>query len=254
MLYDEGRREEAAAIYRKLAGARPDRRQTARRAQLRLAQVALAARDFAAAENSVQLALAGRAPADIQSRAQRLRTQIAYRRQIAAAETELEQVDALVTAGNLDAATGATQRLLVRACPYPPDYPARVKTRLARIYRAKGDFATARATALDAQASAQTPGIRQGTQELIAEIDAAALAAQLRGTITQANARIEFRRQPRGDRLARAARRPARSAAGDRCQRAPPARPRLCARPSGSTMRSPHSIRCSPAPRAPNRR
>lgn len=187
ILNDQGRTDEARAIYTRLAQARADRRQTARRANLRLAQQSLAAKDFAAAERYVQLASAAGAAADIQARARYLGASIAYRREVAAAESELDGVDALVSAGRHDEAVLAAQTLLQRQCPYPPDFPARVKTRIAQIYRAKGDFAQARAMALEARASAQTPNISQGATRLVGEIDAAALVFELRGVITRAN-------------------------------------------------------------------
>lgn len=186
MLSDEGRQEEAAAIYRRLAAAPTDRRQTARRANLRLAQAAMSAGDFQLAETYVATAMRAGANADLQSRGRRMRATIAYRRGIAASEAALDD-DALVAAGRTDEAIQATQNLLTRPCPYPADFHARVKTRLARIYRAKGDFASARAIAMDAQASATTPNIKRGAALLITEIDTAEQVAQMRARIEQAN-------------------------------------------------------------------
>ena len=186
-LADAGRAEEAAALYRRLAASPADRRQTARRAQLRLAQVALLAGDFAAAEARIADATAPGAGAEIRTSARRLGARIAHRRGMAEVEAALGEVDRLVDAGSSEAAIAAARLLLSRPCPYPEDYHARVRTRIARIHRARGEFALARDLAREAQASATRPTIRQGAIRLLAEIDEAEQAARLRSEVDRAN-------------------------------------------------------------------
>lgn len=190
LLYDDGRRDEAAAIYRKLAEARPDRRRTARRANLKLAQAAIAAGDLAMAESYVAQASGAGMPPDLRARAQRLRAAIGHRRGVDASDLALERVDALVEARQFDAAISETEALLVRPCPFPVDYRSRVKIRQANIYRARGEFAEARARALDARARATTEKGRERVAVLMAEIDAAERAAELRVTIERGNAAL----------------------------------------------------------------
>lgn len=191
VLSDQGHKVEAAAIYRRLASTPPDRRQTARRANLRLAEADIAAEDFAAAESHVALAARPGAPADIAQRVRKLRATIAFRRGVADSEAALDRVDTLVAAGRTEEAVAASRALMARPCPRPPDYRARVQTRLARIYRASGDFATARTTAIEARSLATTPNIQRGAELLLTEIDDAERLAMLRERVAQANGLID---------------------------------------------------------------
>ncbi len=189
-LYDSGARDQAEQIYIRLSQARPDRRQTANRAKLKLAQSAISRSDYARAEALVTEATGQGTLPDLQARGQRLRAQIGERRQMGAAEAALEAVDGLVTSQRFDEAVLQTQSLLRRPCPYPDDYPARVKIRLAQVYRAKGDFASAQATAADAVASAATPRVRDRANEVAVEIGNAARRNAQLDIVTQADARL----------------------------------------------------------------
>lgn len=186
-LSDAGRSEEASLIYRGLAATRADRRQTARRAGLRLAQLALSSGDFAGAEAHVATATAPGVGADIRASARRLTARLAHRREMAAAEAALGEIDRIAETGSSDAAIEATKSLLLRPCPYPDDYHSRVKTRLARIHRARGEFDQARVLAREAQASATRPTIQQGAVRLLAEIHEAEQASRVRNEIDRAN-------------------------------------------------------------------
>lgn len=188
LLAKQGRRGEAAAIYRRYVALPPDHRQTARRAQLRLAQVEINNKNFTAAENLVAQATGEGATPDLVARGRQMNTLIAWRRASAAAEQDLEALNPLIAAKRYDDALQAGRILLQRACPYPVDFPARVKARIAQIYRATDNFPAAKAMAVNARDSATTSKIRSGTVKLIAEINAAAFAAGLRAQIGQANA------------------------------------------------------------------
>lgn len=186
--YAAGRREEAAAIYRRLANASPDRRQTARRAKLKLAQVAIAEGDLALAESYIDAATAPGAITAVVTRGRELRAKVADRRNLAADETALDTIDALVANGQFDEALAATEPLLGRSCPNPEDYGARVILRRAQILRAKGDLAGARAVADTAMANASTERIRGRITTFIGEVEYSQRVADLRLTIDRANA------------------------------------------------------------------
>ena len=186
--YAAGRRDEAAAIYRRLANAAPDRRQTARRAKLKLAQVAIADGDLVLATSYIDAATAPGAIPAVVTRGRELRAKVADRRNLAADETALDAIDALVANGQFDEALAATEPLLNRSCPNPEDYTARVILRKAQILRAKGDLAGARALAGSAMASATTERLRGRASTFIGEVDNAQRVADLRLKIDGANA------------------------------------------------------------------
>ena len=186
--YAAGRREEATATYRRLATARPDRRQTARRAKLKLAQGAIADDNLVLAESYIDAALAPGAIAAVQARGRELRAKVADRRNLAGDELALEAIDTLVTNGQLDQALAAIGPLLERSCPNPEDYGARVTLRRAQILRAKGDLAGARSLADTAMASATTERMRGRFTTFIGEVDNAQRIADLRLMIDGANA------------------------------------------------------------------
>lgn len=194
--YDENRRDEATSIYRRLAETPADRRQTARRANLKLAQAALSAGDFNQAEAYLAKASGSGALPDLRARAVSVRTAIANRRELAADEAALDAIDPLVAGNRFDEALQATNALLSRSCPNPPDYAARVKVRLAQVYRAKGDLTTARNTAVIAQSSATTPRVRERATVLIGQIEQAVVEAQLAASVDQANALLQAGNAP----------------------------------------------------------
>ena len=185
--YAAGRRDEAAAIYRRLANSPPDRRQTARRAKLKLAQIAIGDGDFAAADSLIDAATAPGAIPAVITRGRELRAKVADRRNLAADETALEGIDALVASGQFDEAMAATEPLLSRSCPNPEDYEARVILRRAQILRARGDLAGAHALADSAMAKATTERMRGRATMFIGEVEAAQRLADLKLKIDGAN-------------------------------------------------------------------
>jgi hypothetical protein len=190
-LYDNGQRDAAEDIYRRLAQTRPDRHQTARRAKLKLAQAALSRRDLATALGLAREANDRRALPELRKRAQRLLQRIEYAQGVEASEVALDDVNALISANRLDEAIVAAERLSSRPCPYSADFPSRVQLRLAQSHRAKGDFASARKAAAAGLALATTAKARERASAVIGEIEAAAYAGQLRQTVDQAMALID---------------------------------------------------------------
>ncbi|MET0180442.1 MAG: tetratricopeptide repeat protein [Novosphingobium sp.] len=188
LFYAEGRRDDAEAIYRRLAAAAPDKRQSARRAMLKLARSASSRADFVSAERHVREATGAGALPEIKARGRRLGAQIATRRSIVEADAALAALDPLIAHGRIGEAVGAGRQLLERPCPLPVDYAARVRIRLAQAYRAGGDFTAGTSEAREALAAATTPRVRERAQASIAEIEAAVRIAEARATVQRANA------------------------------------------------------------------
>ncbi|MGK2911112.1 MAG: hypothetical protein ACSLE1_15120 [Sphingobium sp.] len=140
-----GQRAEADAIYTRLLNTPADRRQTARRAALRLGQSALARGDYAAARSFAGRASAKGANSDIASQARTLVARTAYTETIAARIAAYDAVNARRVAGATpDELIGAYTTLLAAPCPYPDDYRARIHLQYADALADKGDVEGAR--------------------------------------------------------------------------------------------------------------
>ena len=136
-----GRVTEADAGYTKLLRAGVDRRQTARRAALRLAQSAIAREDYASARSYLDQAARSGALPEVREDVERLRLTVSYREGIAAARTRFASVDGARDAGAEPAVLIPQYRaLLGQSCPYPDDFPARLHWRLASELEESADY------------------------------------------------------------------------------------------------------------------
>ncbi|HEY9217759.1 MAG TPA: hypothetical protein VIO94_06915 [Phenylobacterium sp.] len=141
--YRERRYDEAAAIYERLARFPDDRQRTAVRAKVKLARTEIRRGNATRAEQLISQVIASgdsRAAAD----ARFLRSDLAYRRSLADADADYDRANALLEAGNLDAAESAFNALLNRGCPLEAGFYDRVRLRLANVSLERGDFAEAR--------------------------------------------------------------------------------------------------------------
>ncbi|MDX3909072.1 MAG: hypothetical protein QHC67_04560 [Sphingobium sp.] len=139
-----GKRAEADAIYTRMLNTPADRRETSRRAALRLSQSALTRGDFATARDFAARATKG-ASAEIATQAAQLTRRIGYAETIAARGAAYDAVAARRSAGaGTDELVGAYNTLLSQPCPYPDDYHPRIHLQLADVLAEKGDVAGAR--------------------------------------------------------------------------------------------------------------
>ncbi|MFC3077614.1 hypothetical protein ACFODL_05890 [Phenylobacterium terrae] len=141
--YDAGRYDEAAAIYERLSRYPADRQRTAVRAKVKLARTEWRRGNTGRAEQLIaQVIASGDARAAAEARS--LRADIAFQAGANSAEAEYERANALLAAGQLDAAESAFNALLNRGCPLREGFYDRVRLRLANVALERGDFAGAR--------------------------------------------------------------------------------------------------------------
>lgn len=152
----ENRDSEAAEIYRELTQTPPDKRQTARKSTLRLAQYELANNRFDAARKLVESATRrGANPAILREGAYILK-RIDYDLAIATAEGRLSEVE--MKRANSEVPLSLLpeyQALLTIACPYPDDFRLEVHERMAMIHSDAGNFDMARQELATADAELQ---------------------------------------------------------------------------------------------------
>ena len=148
----DGREEEAIALYRKVFNAPSDRRQSRRRAALRLAQYEIRQDNFDAAQEFVAVATAPGATSSITSQAEYLEQVIAYEREETQAQNRLETVDAMRRAGApKDQLISGYEAILSLECPYPDNLKFRAQMRIADVYASEGEFIVARQALDEAQ-------------------------------------------------------------------------------------------------------
>jgi len=139
------RDSEAAEIYRELTKAPADRRQTARKAALRLAQYELANNRFDAARGLVDSATRSGANPAILREGAYIRKRIDYDLAVARAEGRLAEVEMKRTSSVAPLSLlPEYQFLLTMACPYPDDFQLEVHERMAMIHGDAGNFDMAR--------------------------------------------------------------------------------------------------------------
>lgn len=178
-----GRREEADTIYTRLLTTPADRRQTARRAALRLSQSALTRDDYAVARDFAARAAAKGANADIAAQASYLVKRIDYAQTVAARGAAYDAVSARRIAGEPAAELlPAYDALLAAPCPYAEDYHARIHLQIADVKAESGDVDGARASLGDAAREAtsladpaRTTRIRERAAQAERDIDASLL-------------------------------------------------------------------------------
>ena len=140
-----GRGDEAANIYQKLLSTPRDKRQTARKAQLRLAQYELSNNRFDAARELVEAATRPGANDSIRAEAAYISKRIDYDLAVSSAELKFSQLEM-----KRRAAEDATpllpeyEALLSLTCPYPNDYHFELYDRMASINQDAGNFAAAK--------------------------------------------------------------------------------------------------------------
>lgn len=211
-LVEAGRAEDAIAHYKAMAAKPADRRHTAARARLRLAQVYLKLDRYDEAEAMIRAVSGSSAPADLKAGANRLLERVAYRRGADAANLDLRAIDtlidqaeanrgamsgvdagvdlsadvyegdgvAIVTQETYDKARAAYRALLQRSCPISSDFYDRVRLRLAALELKQGDPVAARKWLSEIDA--------RSTDERLA-----ARAIEMNGRVTQLEVDLKLR-------------------------------------------------------------
>lgn len=175
-----GRGEEAASIYRKLVSTPRDKRQTARKAQLRLAQYELSNNRFDAARELLEAASRPGANDSIRREAEYIGKRIDYDIAVSAAELKFSQLEMKRrTADDATPLLPEYEALLALPCPYPNDYRFELFDRMASINQDAGNFAAAKEQLARSNAE-------------LANISGQRLGA-LREKLTQRNADLEAR-------------------------------------------------------------
>ncbi|AUW57649.1 hypothetical protein C1T17_05560 [Sphingobium sp. SCG-1] len=153
-----GKRDAADAVYTRLLNTPADRRETARRAALRLSQSALTRGDYAAARSFAARAGAKGASAEIATQASQLDRRISYAQTMNARGDAYEALSARRAAGSAsDELIAAYNGLLEEPCPYPDDFHPRLRLQIADILAERGDIDGARASL--SQAAREAPAI-----------------------------------------------------------------------------------------------
>lgn len=139
-----GRNDEAAAIYQKLLSTPRDKRQTARKAQLRLAQYELTNNRFDAARQLIESARRPGANAAIRREAGYVARRLEYELAVNAAELKFSQLE--MQRGNAENPVPLLpeyQGLLSLPCPYPDDFRFEIHDRMASINSDADNFEAA---------------------------------------------------------------------------------------------------------------
>lgn len=178
-----GKRAEADAVYTRLLKTPSDRRETSRRAALRLAQSALTRGDYGVARDYAARAGAKGASVDIVAQARQLTKRIDHAQTMNARGNAYEALSARRAAGAEAAELiPAYTALLAAPCPYAEDYHARIHLQIADLEAESGNIDAARAalaTATQEAASVTDPTratrIRERAALAVRDIDASIL-------------------------------------------------------------------------------
>jgi hypothetical protein len=187
--YDARRYDEAAAIYERLSRYPADRQRTAVRAKVKLARTEWRRGNTGRAEQLIGQVIAG-GDARAAAEARELRAEITFQAGADVAEAEYDRANALLEAGQLDAAESAFTALLNRGCPLRDGFYDRVRLRLANVALERGDFAGARRIADQVNPNV-SDNVAQNLAQLRERIDQREIDAPVEAAFAALQARPE---------------------------------------------------------------